>query len=211
MPKRKFELEYDTLAILRSEEWKTKHKYELSFFVGDTPTLSLLSMTDSAFQCVPNGANGRELPLQKIDQWLAQKVKISTLNSIADFDKLDENVRSMILLDFLLAIKPMFAEFTHCDTCGIANNWKSTTCDNCLCKMSTSLSTDEQCHMCCEKKKIQFLCSCLGSATCFGCVQKWLKLQKGTKRKFMQCTICRGQNDAMFILDGHCVEVKGKV
>jgi len=66
MPKRKFELEYDVMTILKGEKWKTQHKYELSFIVCDTPTLSLLSVDDSDFRIVPNGADGQSWPLQKV-------------------------------------------------------------------------------------------------------------------------------------------------
>jgi len=213
MPKRKFELEYNARSILLSKSWKESREYELSFMVGDTLLLCTLSLDDVEIRINGPGCLGILWPLKHLHEFSYLKPilkhEIETLDDFDDFEDLDETIRIKIFDAILCRAKELFRTFAPCDVCGVLFHPKgkrSVTCSRCLSSMSLSLVTDEVCHMCMEKKKIQFLCTCSGSATCFGCVQKWLKEKN---HDVMQCTTCRGKNDAMFITNGQCMEIKG--
>jgi hypothetical protein len=72
-------------------------------------------------------------------------------------------------------------------------------CVQCLTSQRISIKTDEPCHMCFEKKKIQFMCVCKGSATCFECVRGWKTSQAVHT---MACTLCNGVNESSYVENG---------
>src|SRR5882724_5816178 len=120
MPKRKFELEYDSKPILMSPSWKESHEYVLSFMVGDTLRPCTLSLCDQKIWLMPDQCRGFSWTLKKLHTSAYPYIKEFVdheIATLADFDNLDETVATKIFDAILQRAKEMCVEYTPCDVC----------------------------------------------------------------------------------------------